>query len=296
MPPRPQPPIQPPDPHPHRGLGVLLANGQPQSALEALATDSQAKLYAGLGLAGRALSDGLAIDVLSLLALVEHLRRASGGAQATVLIADTNAIAAGYPAPLVRELAADYLRQCRALCQHMNAGIELQLASSWEALAARISLPRKAQRTAPYVRVQLEQMVALFAQGYRIKVGWRMPGAKRDEQHFDTLYRDILEAQDSEHCLQTIYGLAGRSFDPCHPRACPYISYLDTPRVLLGSPQSVRAQIGVALLEEPNPARGYRRHLIKLARGLRPLLCAPLATLPALDLLESFKRAARDAR
>lgn len=296
MPPRPQPPILPPDSHPQRALGVLLADGKPRNALRALAADPQAKLYAGLGLAGRALSDGLAIDVLSLLALVEHLRRATAGSKATVLIADTNAIAAGYPAALVQELAADYLRQCRALCEQMNAQIELQLASKWDALAEPIVLPRAAQRTAPYVRVQLEQMVALFAQGYRIKVGWRMPGAKRDEQHFDTLYREILEAQDSEHCLQTIYGLAGRSFDPCHPRACPYISYLDTPRVLLSSQTSVREQFRTALRLQPNPARGYRRHLIKLARGLRPLLSKPMATLPALDLLESFKCAARDTK
>lgn len=279
-------------PTPHQALTLLLADGRARHALNRLAKDPGAILYAGLGLAGRALSQGLALDVLSLLSLVEHLRRASKRGQATILIADTNAIAAGYPKILVDELAQAYLAQTKSLCAHMNAGIEVQLASRWALLApGEENLPRAALMTAPYVRVQLGQMQALFEHDFRLKVGWRMPGAKRDEQHFDTIYRQHIEDPNAPHRLETIYGLAGRSFNASHPRACPYVSYPEQARILLASPTCVRDQVAHGLLTSANASRGYRRHLLKIARSLRPLVSKELATAPALDLLDSFRQA-----
>lgn len=288
--PNPTPPLAP---SANQGLRALLANGRVAQAKAQIAKDPQAHLYLGLGLAGRAMSQGLAIDVLALVALTEHLRRLTEPKHATILIADTNAVAAGYPEDLVQALAQTYLDQIRALCAHMDSSIEVTLASQWDRLAGPSRLPRAAQRTAPYVRVQLEQMQALFAHGYRIKVGWRMPGAKRDEQHFDQLYRDLLEDPTGPHRLQTIYGLAGRSFAPAYPRACPYVTYEEQSRILLDDADSVRTQIGQGLAQAENPTRGYRRHLIKIARGLRPLLGDTQQKRPALDLLEDFRRAAR---
>lgn len=277
---------------PHQALTLLLADGRADQALARLTKDPGAILYAGLGLAGRALSEGLAIDVLSLLSLTEHLRRSTKRGQATILIADTNAIAAGYPKLLVDELAQEYLHQTRALCAHMQSNIEVQLASQWDLLTpGEKNLPRAALMTAPYVRVQLGQMQALFAHGYRLKVGWRMPGAKRDEQHFDTIYRQHIEDPQAPHRLETIYGLAGRSFNTAHPRACPYVSYPEHARILLRSSRTVREQVSLGLATCANASRGYRRHLIKIARSLRPLVSKDLARAPALELLDSFRRA-----
>lgn len=279
---------------PRQALSILLADGCVDKALHRLAKDRDAVLYAGIGLAGRALSEGLAIDVLSLLSLTEHLRRHSKRGQATVLIADTNAVAAGYPSALVDELAMEYTKHTRALCAHMKSSIEVKLASEWSLLAsAHPPLPRAAMMTAPYVRVQLEQMRALFAHDYRLKVGWRMPGAKRDEQHFDTIYRQHIEDATAPHRLETIYGLAGRSFNASHPRACPYVSYPEQTRILLSSPLTVRSQVGQGLCSSENASRGYRRHLIKIARSLRPLVSCDLAKAPALELLDSFRQAAQ---
>lgn len=281
---------------PRQALTLLLANGQVDQALARLAKDPKAILYAGIGLAGRALSEGLAIDVLSLLSLTEHLRRQTQRGRATLLIADTNAIAAGYPKILVDELAKEYLDQTRALCEHMQSGIEVKMASSWTLLSsAPQSLPRAALMTAPYVRVQLEQMQALFAHDYRLKVGWRMPGAKRDEQHFDTIYRQHIEDPTAPHRLETIYGLAGRSFNASHPRACPYVSYPEQARILLASSRTVRQQVSQGLCDSSNASRGYRRHLIKIARSLRPLVSSELAKAPALELLDSFRQKAQGA-
>lgn len=277
---------------PQQALSPLLSDGRADQALSRLHKDPGAILYAGLGMAGRALSEGLAIDVLSLLSLTEHLRRLSKRGLATLLIADTNAIAAGYPKLLVDELAKTYVHQTRALCAHMDAKIDIELASTWSLLKPRrAKLPRAALKTAPYVRIQLEQMQALFAHDYRIKVGWRMPGAKRDEQHFDTIYRQHIEDPAAPHRLETIYGLAGRSFNAAHPRACPYVSYPEQTRILLASQKTVREQVAQGLATSPNASRGYRRHLIKIARSLRPLLPKDLATAPALELLDSFRQA-----
>lgn len=279
-----------------KALTLLLADGRTEKALARLSKDPNAILYAGLGMAGRALSEGLAIDVLSLLSLTEHLRRHSKRGLATVLIADTNAIAAGYPKILVDELAQSYLEQTRALCAHMQSSIQIELASSWPLLTPGPDpLPRAALMTAPYVRIQLEQMRALFEHDYRIKVGWRMPGAKRDEQHFDTIYRQHIEDPTAPHRLETIYGLAGRSFNASHPRACPYVSYPEQARILLASNTSVREQVRQGLARSPNASRGYRRHLIKIARSLRPLLPKELATAPALELLDSFRQVCQTA-
>lgn len=283
-------------PTPHQALTLLLANGRAGQALERLSKDPEAILYAGLGLAGRALSEGLAIDVLSLISLTEHLRRQAKRQQATILIADTNAVAAGYPKPLVDELAQAYLRQTRALCAHMQSEIEVKLASRWALLNTQSApLPRAAMMTAPYVRIQLEQMQALFHHDYRLKIGWRMPGAKRDEQHFDTIYRQHIEDPKAPHRLETIYGLAGRSFNASHPRACPYVSYPEQARILLASRKTVRDQVADGLCSAENPGRGYRRHLLKIARSLRPFVSQDLARAPALELLDSFREAAQSA-
>lgn len=283
----------PQKPCPDKALDQLLLPGQGPRARACLTADPKARLYLGLGLAGRALSEGLPLDVLALVALTETLRRKSQSKIATILIADTNAVAAGYPDVLVQEVAKSYLDQVRALCQFLNAPIEVTLASQWTLLANPVNLPRAAMKTAPYVRVQLEQMKALFAHGYRIKVGWRMPGAKRDEGHFDELYREHLEDQQSPHRLQTVYGLAGRTFSDSHPRACPYVAYAGQQRLLISDQASVRTQVSQGLLASPNATRGYRRHLLRIARGLRPLLDAQDRNTPSLALLERVRQAAQ---
>lgn len=291
MPQRPQSKFPPP-PCVDKALEQLLLPGQAARAKACLAADPQARLYLGLGLAGRALSEGLPLDVLALVALTEILRRKSDSQVATILIADTNAVAAGYPEVLVQALAQRYLEQIQALCQSLNAAIEVTLASQWELLASPVTLPRAAMKTAPYVRVQLEQMKALFAHGYRIKVGWRMPGAKRDEGHFDQLYREQLEDPKTPQRLQTVYGLAGRTFSDTHPRACPYVAYAGQERILISDPTGVREKVRLGLLQNPKATRGYRRHLLRIARGLRPLVDPKDHETPSLTLLETLRQAA----
>jgi hypothetical protein len=254
------------------------------------------RVYAGIGLAGAQLSEGLPIDVLALIATVEHLRRSSSSRQAMLLIADSNARAAGFFHEHVDRLADRYVCQIRRACHYLNFDIEVRESSSLP-LDRQTTRRVAASGTAlpAYVRLQLEQMLLLHARGYHIKVGWQMTGATRDESHFDAMFRRRFGgAASSSHegnGVLGIYSGPGRSFDPARPRACPYVASPGQTRILLGQARNVRAHLETEFWRKPQMARGYRRHLLKIARSLRSLAPPSMQSLPSLDFLQAINAA-----
>lgn len=253
------------------------------------------RIYAGIGLAGRALSLGLPVDVLALVAAVEHLRRIQKAETALLLIADSNATAAGFAPHRVRALAGRYRQQLQSMCGLVGAAIEIELAS--QSPRFRFDLPTFDQNIArlglpPYVHLQLKQMAQLAAQGFGLKVGWCMRGANRDEMHFDRLFtqhiqkRNISSSPAPPHHF--VYAHSGRTFDDRGPRACPYISYNEETRLMVGQKEAFLPHLTREFARAPRATRGYRRYLLKIARSLRPLLPENLARKPGLELLQAI--------
>lgn len=293
-------PCSPPCPTPWAASRELFVEPRRcRQELRSFAGNSSPKagrIYAGIGLAGRALSLGLPVDVLSLICAVEHLRRQSQAETALLLVADQNALAAGFSPRRVHALSQRYFEQIDKMCKLMGLPLQFELASQSPRFA--LALPRvesaiEQLQLPAYVGLQLQQMAQLATQGFGMKVGWRMPGANRDELHFDRLFIDHIQTLCPPNAVSTtafVYCHSGRTFDDRGPRACPYIAYDQETRLMVGQKEKFLSHLVREFARAPRATRGYRRLLLKIARSLRPLLPPELAKrtakTPGLELLE----------
>jgi hypothetical protein len=207
---------------------------------------------------GGGLSLGLPIDVLGLLYAQELVRRALGWQRSLVVVADSNAQAAGVDALAVRRVAVQVERQLRDVTEGLCLPVDVRLTSG---LGRPQALPGFSRLHAlpPYVAHQLAQTEHLRLQGAGLKVGWAWPGALQDERYFDDLHARELGTR-----IGSVYVGGGATLDPRRPRACPYVCSDPTTRLMLHPDEDLERKLARA----PAVARHrYERLLGKLARA-----------------------------
>jgi hypothetical protein len=187
-------------------------------------------VWFGVGVVGRGLTRGLPIDVAIMVLAQEVLRRELGLARAEIVVADENAIAAGWSELEVRRTTQRTQAVLQRLVDALGSRARVFRASTLPDAPAR---RRRADelRTAgvePYVALQLAQMETMRRRGAGIKLGWTLGPRARDEASCDALY-----ARHVAPNLSTIYTPAGRSLDARRPRACPYVCSDPAARILL---------------------------------------------------------------
>lgn len=222
--------------------------------------------WLGVGLCGTAMSRGLPVDVLGMVAALETLRRALGADRGVVLVADSNAWSEGFTRAEVEPVARHVEETLAAVARALSFPIELVRGSAvapWEAAAREPSSPE----LPPYARHQLAQMRAMARAGATVKIGWRLAGRGVDESFFDTQY----EASPSRVPMSFVYTIAGRGLDPSRPRACPYVASRPEERVVIAAGEQIGAKLERARETAPREANGYRRLLGKIGRSLARL-------------------------
>lgn len=234
--------------------------------------------WLGIGLCGTvaangtAMSRGLPIDVLAMLAALETVRRALHADRGVILLADSNAIAEGHSRAHVNAVSARIRETLTAVGGQLGFPLELVLGSDVTPCdrIAPAPAPAPAPATgamAGYVRHQLAQMRAMAAAGASVKIGWRLSGDGTDEAAFDRRY----EADEGAPPMAFVYAISGRGLDPSRPRACPYVAVRPEERVLLAEDEHIEAKLARARTSAPREANGYARLLGKIARSLARL-------------------------
>lgn len=229
------------------------------SALEASHT-----AWFGVGVTTReGLSRGLPLDVLGLVYGQELVRRTLGWERSLVVVADSNAQAAGANALAVRRSAVQVERRLRELAEQLELPIDVRLTSTLGRLPALPGLcsPRRGwPAMPPYAAHQLAQTEHLRQQGFGLKLGWAWSGAWQDERYFDDLHARELGARS----IASVYVGGGATLDPRRPRACPYVCSDPSARLLLHPGEDIERKLARA----PKVARQrYERLLGKLARA-----------------------------
>jgi hypothetical protein len=204
------------------------------------------------------LSRGLPIDVLGMIYAQELVRRALGWERSLIVVADSNAQAAGADALAVRRLGVQVERQLRDLTTGLGLPVEVRLTST---LGRPQALPgfSRLQGLPPYVAHQLAQTEHLRRAGAGLKLGWAWPGALQDERYFDDLHARELGTR-----IDSVYVSGGTTLDPRRPRACPYVCSDPSARLLLHPDEPLERK----LRRGPAVARQrYERLLGKLVRA-----------------------------
>lgn len=204
------------------------------------------------------LSRGLPIDVLGMLYAQELVRRTLGWERSLVVVADSNAQAAGADALAVRRLAVQVERQLRDVTTGLRLPVDVRLTSS---LGRPHALPgfARVQGLPPYVAHQLAQTEHLRLAGAGLKLGWAWRGALQDERYFDDLHARELGTR-----IDSVYVSGGTTLDPRRPRACPYVCSDASARLLLHPDEQLERKLRRA----PAVARQrYERLLGKLVRA-----------------------------
>jgi hypothetical protein len=228
------------------------------------------------------LSHGLPVDVLGLVYAQELVRRALGWERSLVVVADSNAQAAGADPLAVRRVAVQVERRLRHVVATLGLPVDVRLTST---LGRPSTLPGFSRLGAlpPYVAHQLAQTEHLRQHGAGLKLGWAWPGALQDERYFDDLHARELKTR-----IASVYVSGGTTLDPLRPRACPYVCSDPAARLLLHPGEELERKLARA----PGVARQrYERLLGKLVRVHCHLTGAPRprrATEPLQDLVDAL--------
>lgn len=237
----------------------------------------------GVGvLAAGALSQGLPLDTLGLLYAQEFVRRTLGWERSLVLVADSNAHAAGADMLAVRRLAHHVQRRLREVCARLGFPVDVRTSSS---LGRPTTLPgfSRLRQLPPYVAHQLAQTEQLRQHGAGLKLGWAWPGAFKDERYFDDLH-----AREYGRRIASVYTTGGTTLDPRRPRACPYACSDPAARIRLRPDEDLERRLATA---SRTGTQRYRRLLGKLTRAHCRLLGTPRPhriTTPLQDLLDDL--------
>lgn len=224
--------------------------------------------WLGVGLRGRSPSRGLPVDVLLLVFAQETLRRRLGLRQSHILVADSNARAAGDDELAVERLRARVLDTLSTVCDSFGFPVTVFAASEIPE-APRLAADATAMDASldPYVRLQLAQMERMRQIGATVKIGWALPGGGFDERHFDELYR-----RQYRHPLAFVYTHGGRSLSRERPRSCPYACDRPADRLLLERGEDIAGKLALHARRDPDLVSAYRRLLARLARAHRRLV------------------------
>lgn len=220
----------------------------------------------GVGLSGRCLSQGVPVDLLQLILAQEVVRRSLGLRHSLVLIADSNACAAGH-SPIAIAAARERLEwTLRTIARQFRFPLEVLSATSLEVPLRARSLLRRVHTDNPYVARQVAQMQLMRQAGAGVKIGWAVRGFDNDERPFDRLHDRSFSAR-----LAYVYTRGGRSLSASRPRCSPYICEDRAHRLLLEPSERIGAKL--ERFDRRHPlVRGYRRLLAYLARAHRQLV------------------------
>jgi len=236
--------------------------------LHADALYSSSASWFGVGLSGRCPSQGVPVDILQMVFAQEIVRRSLGLARSFVLLADSNACAAGH-APSAVAAAKERLDwTLLALARQFRFPLELLSATSLATprqtrlLMDRVSAPN------PYVAEQVAQMQFMRRAGAGVKIGWAVRGFHNDERHFDHLHDRNFPSR-----LAYIYTRGGRTLNASRPRCSPYVCESRADRLLLEPGEHIATKLDRFGSDRRHPlVRGYRRLLAHLARAHRQLV------------------------
>jgi hypothetical protein len=225
--------------------------------------ESSRCVWFGLGVAGRRLSCGLPFDVSAMLLAQEIVRRELRLPRSEVLLADENAIVAGWPRPRVEATTDRTHRALDALIGALRLPATVIRASELARPDKRAALAQTLEPRRPYAGYQLAQVEAMRARGGVIKLGWSLGRSGFDETACDRDYARRIGGN-----LSCVYTTAGRRLDPRRPRACPYVCSSPSHRILVDARDSVRAKLAAG---DPRARSGYLRLLGKITRAMSSL-------------------------
>jgi hypothetical protein len=229
--------------------------------------DSSASWF-GVGLSGRCPSQGVPVDVLQMVFAQEIVRRSLDLRRSFVLIADSNACAAGH-SPAAIAAAKERLEwTLLAVARQFRFPLEVLSAASLPGLLRAHALEKRVDTPNPYVAQQVAQMQLMRQAGAGVKIGWAVRGFDNDERRFDRLHDRSFPAR-----LAYIYTRGGRSLSVARPRCSPYVCENRADRLLLEPGERLDAKLDRFGRDRRHPlVRGYRRLLAHLARAHRQLV------------------------
>jgi hypothetical protein len=222
----------------------------------------------GVGLSGRLPSQGIPVDLLQMVFAQEIVRRSLGLRRSFVLLADSNACAAGHPSEAIATAKGRLEWTLRALARAFDFPVEVL---SGATLANPLQSRRLMEHVdAPnlYVAQQVAQMQLMRRAGAGVKIGWAVRGFHNDERRFDLLHDHSFPSR-----LVYVYTRGGRSLNASRPRCSPYICESRADRLLLEPGENIAAKLDRFGRDRRHPlVRGYRRLLAHLARAHRQLV------------------------
>lgn len=222
----------------------------------------------GVGLCGRYPSQGVPVDILQMVLAQEIVRRSLGLRRSFVLIADSNAYAAGH-SPTAIAAAKERLEwTLQAVSRQFHFPLEVLSATSLEGRLQTRALTGPLNTPNPYVAQQLAQMQIMRLAGAGVKIGWAVRGFHNDERRFDHLHDRSFGPR-----LAYIYTRGGRSLCASRPRCSPYVCESRADRLLLEPGERLATKLDRFGRDRRHPlVRGYRRLLAHLARAHRQLV------------------------
>jgi hypothetical protein len=215
----------------------------------------------GVGLSGRHPSQGVPVDILQMVLAQEIVRRSLNLRRSFVLIADSNACAAGHHPSAIAAARERLEWTLLAVARQFRLPMELLSATSLEGPLHARALVRRVDTSNPYVAHQVAQM-QIMRQGGAVR------GFDYDERHFDRLHDRSFPAK-----LAYIYTRGGRSLSAARPRCSPYVCESRADRLLLEPGERLGVKLDRLGRDRRHPlVRGYHRLLAHLARAHRQLV------------------------
>ncbi|MDQ3265362.1 MAG: hypothetical protein M3Y59_17180 [Myxococcota bacterium] len=229
-------------------------------------------IFMGVGLCARGeLSRAVPLDLLGMLLPAEVLRRKLRCQDLVVLIADTHALANGFPPHQVEERALaleQVLHNIRTACHLPGLRIlrasRLHQASGYQRMLLQVR-SRAEHGLHEYLLQQYADVLYLHQQqGPVLKVGWSLPSSdplrQRDEVILDQQMAAITGAR-----LSYVYCKPARTLADASPRMPPYVVKRPESRLCLDRPDDPASKLSYALRRaHPSTVAGFRKHLKRL--------------------------------
>jgi hypothetical protein len=246
----------------------LFESSAMRHGLDTDALDGCSSTWFGVGLSGRCPSQGVPVDLLQMVFAQEVVRRALGLQHSFVLLADSNACAAGHSLSAIAAVKERFEWTLVALARQFRFPLEVLSAGTLGSPLHAHFLAQHVEAPNPYVAQQVAQMQLMRQAGAGVKIGWAVRGFDNDERRFDRLHDRSFPAR-----LAYIYTRGGRSLSTARPRCSPYMCENRAERLLLEPGEHLETKLDRYGRDRRHPlVRGYRRLLAHLARAHRQLV------------------------
>jgi len=246
----------------------LFESSAMTGSLSADALHHSTACWFGVGLSGRTPSQGVPVDILQLVFGQEIVRRSLGLERSFVLLADSNACAAGHSPKAIAAAREKLEWTLLSLARQFRFPLEVLSANTLARPLQAHLLMDRIQAPNAYVAQQVAQMQFMRLAGAGVKIGWAVRGFHNDERRFDYLHDRSFSSR-----LAYVYTRGGRSLNASRPRCSPYVCESRADRLLLEPGECIAAKLDRFGRDRRHPlVRGYRRLLGHLARAHRQLV------------------------